>query len=265
MLHHEKGHVLAELSTSESLAERPVSWGSIEGHNGAAIAGGDLKWEALAVEIWVALPVLAPVSGHCLPASSGPFDGNRMNITSTTNVGDKDKVKVRVAIDGESDTSPSSAGYPSVSHGNDSSSVLSYVLEYRLREIKMVLRRVTPAASIVGESIVRWAEISGCDHNGARQAPFGVTSTLNLITRSTAQPIVEQSSTESSSVGSIPLAVEVSISTSPTHCPRSITPSIECSMSISPTSAISIGRGHHCQKTHQENTSKSHFFHLHEG
>ncbi|KAF9674431.1 hypothetical protein SADUNF_Sadunf10G0126500 [Salix dunnii] len=56
----------------------------------------------------------------------------------------------------------------------------------RLGEIKMVLRRIAPAPCIVRQGIVWRAEVGGSDNNGARQAPFGVTHTPNLIARSTA-------------------------------------------------------------------------------
>lgn len=196
-----------------------------------------------------------------------------------------------------------SLGLPSVSNRHNTSSVLSNVLEDRLREVKVVLRRIAPAPSIVRKGIVWWAEIGGCDHNGTRQTPFGVIYTSNLIARTTAQAIVEQSSAQCCSICPIPLTVEVSIPTSTTyrkqkspnkkngtqrtsqrserlflfssrnrknesflvlmhtHCPRSITASIESGTSVNPsTSTISMRTGDHCKKTHQTKPiSKSHF------
>jgi hypothetical protein len=105
---------------------------------------------------------------------------------------------------------------PSVRDRHDSSSVLGNVLEDRLRKIKVVLGRVAPTPCIVRESIVWWAEIGGCNDNGAWQAPFRVTHALNLIARPAAQTIVEQSSAQSRSVRPIPLAVQVPIPTSST-------------------------------------------------
>jgi hypothetical protein len=93
---------------------------------------------------------------------------------------------------------------------------LGNVLEDRLRKIKVVLGRVAPTPCIVRESIVWWAEIGGCNDNGAWQAPFRVTHALNLIARPAAQTIVEQSSAQSRSVRPIPLAVQVPIPTSST-------------------------------------------------
>lgn len=107
-------------------------------------------------------------------------------------------------------------GLPSVGNRHNSCSVLSNVLEDRLREIKVLQWRVAPTSCVVGEGIVWRAEIGGSDHNGAWQAPFRVTSALNLIARATAQPVVEQSRTQSSSVCSIALTVQVTIPTSPT-------------------------------------------------
>ena len=100
------------MGTTVGLPKRPPSWGSIVGHNSSAVTGCDLEREGLAVEVAVGLPVLPPVSGHCLPAGSGPFDGNRVHVTGTTNVCDEDKVEVGVTVDCESDASPSPAGYP---------------------------------------------------------------------------------------------------------------------------------------------------------
>ena len=114
-----------------------------------------------------------------------------MYITSTTHVCDEDQVEVGVPVDGEPYASSSPAGNPSVSNRHNSCSVLSNVLEYRLREIKVLKRRVAPASSVVGEGIVWRAEIGGCDHNGAWQAPCRVTSAPNLVARATAQAIVE--------------------------------------------------------------------------
>lgn len=106
------GLLCLELCTTVGLPKGPTSWSNIVRDHSTAITGGNLEWEGLAIEVSVALPVLAPVSWHCLPTSSGPFDGHSMDITSTTNVCDQDKVKVRVAIDGEPYASLSTTGYP---------------------------------------------------------------------------------------------------------------------------------------------------------
>lgn len=80
----------------------------------------------------------------------------------------------------------------------------------------MLERRIAPATSIIWQSIVWWAEIGGGDHNGAWQAPFWVVNAPNLIARPAAQTIVEESSAQSCSVCTVPLAIQVAITTSPT-------------------------------------------------
>lgn len=80
----------------------------------------------------------------------------------------------------------------------------------------MLLGRVTPAPCIVGESVVWWAEVGGGDHYGTWEAPLGVIRAPNLITRPTAQAIVEKSSAQCCGVSPIALAVEVPIPASPT-------------------------------------------------
>lgn len=59
----------------------------------------------------------------------------------------------------------------------------------------MVKRRITPAAGIIWEGIIWWAEISGGYHNSARKTPSPVINTHNFKARTTAQTIVEQGST----------------------------------------------------------------------
>lgn len=52
---------LAELTTAIGLPKGPTSWSNVVGDHGTAVTCGDLEGEALAIEIGVALPVLAPV------------------------------------------------------------------------------------------------------------------------------------------------------------------------------------------------------------
>ena len=59
----------SELTALEGLSELPVRRSHVIANDGPTIAGGDLEREALAVEVRVALPILAPVSRHCLPGA----------------------------------------------------------------------------------------------------------------------------------------------------------------------------------------------------
>jgi len=80
--------ISTELSPGEGLAEGPTGMGDVVRDDAAAVAGGDPEGERLAVEVGVALPVLAPVSRHGLPPSPGPFDGHAMHVPRSTHVGD---------------------------------------------------------------------------------------------------------------------------------------------------------------------------------
>ena len=102
-----QGHNLAllELPSFKSLSKSPILWHNIVAGNCPAIAGCDSEGEALAIDIWVALPILAPVSWHGLPASPRSFDRHSMNITCTCHIGYQDQVEVGMTINGEPNAS----------------------------------------------------------------------------------------------------------------------------------------------------------------
>lgn len=83
---------------------------------------------------------------------------------------------------------------------------MSDLQESRLGHVKVLKRRIAPPTVVVGQGIVRGAEVSGSDSDGTGEAPTGVVVASHLITRSAAQAIVEQSSAECCSVSPIPLA-----------------------------------------------------------
>jgi len=86
-----------------------------------------------------------------------------------------------------------------------------------LSHVKVLEGRITPATVVIRQGRVRGAEVSGCDGDGPREAPFGIIVTSHLITRTTAQAIVEKGSTKCCSVSTIPLTVQIAIPTS-TSC-----------------------------------------------
>jgi hypothetical protein len=92
-----------ELASFVGLSELPPGRRGVHAGDGAAVAGGDLEGEALAVEERVALPVLAPVAGHRLPPRPGALDGDGAHVAGAGNVGHQDEVEVGVAVDGEPD------------------------------------------------------------------------------------------------------------------------------------------------------------------
>jgi hypothetical protein len=100
-----------KLQSFKCLAELPICRSDVIGSDGPSIAGSDLEGESLPIQIGVALPILAPVAGHCLPTSVGTFDGNRLDIACTSYVGNEHQIEVRVAIDRESNSSFPQAWY----------------------------------------------------------------------------------------------------------------------------------------------------------
>lgn len=60
----------------------------------------------------VGLPVLSPVAAHAHPPGFGSFDAHPHDIPCTRDVGDQNQVEVAKTVDGESDSSTLSAGYP---------------------------------------------------------------------------------------------------------------------------------------------------------
>lgn len=98
---------------------------------------------------------------------------------------------------------------PSICDGDNSSPVLSNVLEDGLGEIEVVVGRVAAAA--------RRAEVCGGDHDGAGEAPLGIVNAPQLKASAAAQPVVEQRRAQRRSVGPVPLAIQIPVPTSPSY------------------------------------------------
>lgn len=84
----------------------------------------------------------------------------------------------------------------------------------------MWARWVTPASIIVRQGVVWWAEIGSCYQDGrvSRVAIFLLTvSTLYLEASAAAQTIVEKCRTQCRVVYSVPLAVQIPITTCTTY------------------------------------------------
>lgn len=77
-----------KLTAYKGLPELPIRGRYVVASEGFTVTGGDLKGEALPVEIGIALPILAPISRHGYPPSFGPFDCECMDIPCTRDVGD---------------------------------------------------------------------------------------------------------------------------------------------------------------------------------
>lgn len=152
----------------------------------------------------------------------------------------------------------------------------------------MLPGRVAPSAIVAGESVVGGAEVGRSDYDRPLETPSIISRALDLKASSTALAIVEQSSAQRSSVGTITLAVEVPIPTgsschtlgqmeerlaqvcmmkqdkktdvvrTPTHSPRRITTSIEGSMCARPSASVSTSSSEHDEKGKQGESRKLH-------
>ncbi|RZS19264.1 hypothetical protein BHM03_00051642 [Ensete ventricosum] len=189
-----------KLYSFEGLAELPIGGHDIVAGDGPAVAGGDLEGEALAIEIRVALPVLAPVPGHDLPPGPGALDGDRTHVAGARHVGDQDQVEVGVAIDGEPDPSFLRAWHPAkeasmdVSYRHDPSPVLSDLQKRRLGHVEVRAGRIAPPSIVAGKS---------------------------LVTRPAAQPVVEKGRAQGGGVCAVTLTVEIAIPASTSYMTKS--------------------------------------------
>lgn len=83
---------------------------NIVARDGLAVAGGHLEGEALPVEEGVALPILTPVSRHCLPSGLRPLDSHRVDVACASHIGDQHQIEVGVPVNGEPNPSFLDAG-----------------------------------------------------------------------------------------------------------------------------------------------------------
>ncbi|KAB8084081.1 hypothetical protein EE612_006543, partial [Oryza sativa] len=190
-----------ELAALEGLAELPAGRHDVVAGDGAAVADGDLEGEALAVEVGVALPVLAPVAGHGLPPGAGPLDRHGLHVAWAGHVGHKNQVEVGVPVDGEPDPALLHARHPSVGDGHDAGAVHADLEEGRLGHVEVGARRVAPAAVVVGERVVRRAQVGGGDGDAARQAPLPIVVAPQLVARPARRAVVEQHRAQRRRVG----------------------------------------------------------------
>ena len=75
-----------ELAPFKCLAEMPPGWDGVVAGDRPAVAGGHLEGQALAGEVRVALPVLAPVARHRLPPGFRPLDGDGVHVSGTAHI-----------------------------------------------------------------------------------------------------------------------------------------------------------------------------------
>lgn len=107
---------------------------------------------------------------------------------------------------------------PAVRNRNDSGTVLSDLEEHGHGQVEMGSRWVAPSAIVARESIVGRAEVGSSNENrrATGVTPSRLVGTLNFEAGATAQTVTEQGRAESCSLHTIPLTVQISITTSPT-------------------------------------------------
>lgn len=119
-----------------------------------------------------------------------------------------------MAVNGEPDTALLLTRHPTVSHGDDSGTILSDALEDGLGEVEVVEGRVAPPAGIVWEGIIRGTEVGGGDGDGSGEAPFAVAVALDLEARAATESVVVQGRAQSRRIRAVALAVQITIATS---------------------------------------------------
>ena len=101
-----------ELVAGVGLAVAPAAGRGVGGRDAAAVAGGDLERQRLAVEQGVALPVGAPVVAHGLPPGLRPLHRHCRQVAGAADVRDQHQDEVGVAGDGEPDAALLGACHP---------------------------------------------------------------------------------------------------------------------------------------------------------
>jgi hypothetical protein len=99
---------------------------------------------------------------------------------------------------------------PPVLDGHQAGASLGELVEHWRGEVEVHLRRVAPAASVVGERVVGWAEVGGRHHCGAPPAA-PAAGAPDLEARATPQPVVEQRRAQRRRVFPVPRAVQVAV------------------------------------------------------
>lgn len=239
---------MLKLISFERLSKLPSGWDNIVARNSSTVTGGDPEREGLAVEVRVTLPVLSPVPRHRDPVvAPGALDGHSNHLASSRNIRNQHQVEVGVPIYSEPypaflhTRNPTIQTHktecekmkhvavndlwhclfdknylyvlPSERYRNDSGLIFRDVQESRLCQVEVLARGIAPPTIIIRQCIVRRAEVGDRNGDGAREAPLGVTTALELVTRTAARALVEHYSTQRCSLCTVPLAVHVPVPT----------------------------------------------------
>lgn len=101
-----------ELASFKGLSELPTGGYDVVPGDGFSIAGRNTEREALAVEVRIALPILAPIPWHSLPPYFWALYGHCMDIPCPSYICNQNQVEVRMAVYGEPHSSFLHTWYP---------------------------------------------------------------------------------------------------------------------------------------------------------
>lgn len=111
-------------------------------------------------------------------------------------------------------------------HRHDSSAVDADLLPCGLRHVEVLARRVAPPPVVVGEGVVRGAEVGGRDrHRHALEAPPRVRPVVadDLVALPARCAVAEQGRAQSCRPGAVPGRVQIAVPASSTYKPSTAT------------------------------------------
>lgn len=140
-------HLIQELLSFKCLTKAPIRGSNVIWCYRSPAAASHFEGQRLASQVSIALPILAPVSGHRHPSCSWPFHFKRYDLTIGTHIGDQDLIEVGAPSNREPHPSVSVAVHPAPSiHCPQKNSLL--MLEKSWTDTKTFKRRTTKFAVI---------------------------------------------------------------------------------------------------------------------
>ncbi|KAE8775987.1 hypothetical protein D1007_51459 [Hordeum vulgare] len=136
----------------ELLAELPPSWDDVFKEQILPADGRHSEAGRLAGKPVEALPVGTPVPGHLDPPYAGDLDGCHDHRAAVGDVGDQHELKVVESGDGVRDPALALALDMLVKHEHKACAVDGDILPSWLRHVKVLARRVAPAAVVAREA-----------------------------------------------------------------------------------------------------------------
>ncbi|RZS27862.1 hypothetical protein BHM03_00061390, partial [Ensete ventricosum] len=211
----------------EGLPKSPGRRNDVTEDQRLPVRGGDSEGKRLAIEIYIGLPVGAPVPGHRQPPGFGSLDGHGLDRSSAGDVADENKFEVVEPVDGEPHATVFLARDPA-SLSDRSSVRRKQEDEECHREIKRLTSGTAPARFLRGRcrSSPRRAapcrKVGGRDrHRYALEAPPRVRPVVadDLVALPARCAVAEQGRAQSCRPGAVPGRVQIAVPASSTYKP----------------------------------------------